>query len=373
MFARIGSTWFLLHHNYGLEFVAIQAAKKTFLSVFANQATYHYILDFNGTVNDERPIESVLRLLSSHFWRTEHLAVSSDVQTRTFELLFYHLKTIAAPFLRTIAIARPAYTPHTLPELAEIFTGDVPALTGIHLRNISLLTCRLPLETVKFMYLTQVNPYQNSDSCEDWMTRISAATSLIHLQVEYITFVPDYWPGLGDSVCTITMPFLRSLCLRALTRNQYYVGPTEAFLTHITAPLLEVVIIKEHGLYLCDILILNPDNLPSLHTVVIWDCWMDGEEGGWRLFLGGRFPDLQNFTCGGICEADCKSLLTALSLYDDKDPSERRESETNEDDENEEADDNEDRHGAGEEADSDDIECRRGRIRRTKAQNPPKT
>lgn len=307
-------------------------------------------LRFYYTGQDGHRTESVCQLLSSHFWRTGRLEVYCRQQAQTLHSLFRHLHAISAPFLHYISITCRSCRLQDQPEPVEIFSGGTPALTKIHLKNISLMRCQLQLVTVEAMYLSLDNSCREKVLSDRWLATISAAASLLHLQVEGSTVVQDWLPSdwMSGSGIPVEMSLLRTLCLTVNGDN--LISPSNhGLLERIIAPRLEVIVLKDFGIDHDALPIFDAKKFPSLRTVIIWDWYVEGGHGEWHLFLDGWLPNLQNFVCGEIDEDNCSRLLSALSLYDDEDPSEHDEDDTDDEETDREgAGDGEDKHSGAE-------------------------
>lgn len=199
-------------------------------------------------------------------------------------------------------------------------------LAEIRLDNISLERCSPPLANISAMYLREDSIRGPMVSSEEWLPGISAATSLTHLQVDGNTVVHDRWDGSNR----VELPLLQSLCVIA-NNNRYTMGYNLGILHFLVAPRLEVLILKDYQYSPDHTRTVDSDTFPSLHTAILWDWEIDGAQGAFHVLLDEFRPGIQHFICGNISEENCTRLLSALSLYDDEDPSEHGDDEASED------------------------------------------
>ncbi|KZP28684.1 hypothetical protein FIBSPDRAFT_1039428 [Athelia psychrophila] len=287
---------------------------------------------------DSHDLESLCRLLGAHFWRIWRLRVSCPEQT-LIQPLLHQLHSITAPFLHSIDIDCWAYKQlDNLSGPVDVFAGGAPALTEIHLNNISVVLCRLPLTHVKAMQLRQDLCRQETISSEEWVTTMAAATSLVHLEVDGGTVLADW----EDSTIPMDMPSLRSMVIVVC---RVWINP--GMLARIKATGLEVLMVKNYVYHQDAFPVPRRNHFPSLHTSISWNLKIAGEKGEWHLLLDEMLPCSQHFVWGDIREENCKRLLSALSRYDDEDPSEHGEEDADVEEDDLKGWDGGDGHGHG--------------------------
>lgn len=252
----------------------------------------------SGGEDPRDDIEPLYQLLSAHFGRCYRLCVLSS-SLRNLDMLLHFLHSVSALYLRSIYIScvyhgdkREVTTP------TYIFTGGAPVPDSICLDSIELQSCLPPLGSVTAIYLNGISFYPWMPP-KEWVKMISTAQSLLHLEIDGDTVVEDW----DVSSVTFEMPVLQTLSLNALGEQP---ATFHSFLEWITAPHLEVLMLKNFAFYEVKRFIC-PNQFPSLHTLILWSIGSGVEV---IEYVMAALPDIRHL----VCTVDCGDYWPLINL-----------------------------------------------------------